>query len=100
MSAAKHTPGPLAYSGNTVRTTALQANGLGQVVCRMDAANERADADGHLFAAAPELLEALVALLGAPKHDHDAHDSARARKGCERCAINEAARAAIALVPR
>ena len=65
----KHTPGPWKYRGDLIGImddSDTQSYGSIRVICRIDDWDfkDQARANGHLIAAAPELLEALKGLIG------------------------------------
>lgn len=60
MSGVKHTPGPLLAIGNEVRKPLSSDSGLTIAVARCAGSNEEAEANAALYAAAPDLLEALT----------------------------------------
>ena len=66
MSAPKHTPGPWItddkQSGDVFRYV-MPENGSVLPICRLDVDRFEAEANARLIAAAPELLEALEAML-------------------------------------
>lgn len=99
---AKHTPGPWvmddAQPGDLFRHV-LHGNGDSfGYICRISTnGNANADADARLIAAAPELLEALQAVLRSFPTDGDMHAAGWEQTEIDlACRDYEAARAAIA----
>ena len=91
-----HTPGPwkVSYYAATRKPAHRWTVGgyewvepYGATVCEMSGNPERAEANAHLIAAAPDLLAALKALVeqyGDPKYMPDAPGWAEARAAIER----------------
>ena len=67
-----HTPGPLEAVGHMVRTARNEDGSGGYLVAECSVLQPRRDADARLFAAAPELLEACLAIdeWNAREQDH------------------------------
>jgi hypothetical protein len=60
----KHTPGPWEIEPKQARGTWIRANGsLVALACMVDGDEPKEDANAHLISAAPDLLDALKALV-------------------------------------
>lgn len=64
MSERAHTKGPWRVAKTTFGQTVIDAESIGEIVCRIEEwSPEQDEADARLIAAAPDMFEALKALL-------------------------------------
>jgi hypothetical protein len=77
-----HSPGPWSYHGRTECIRDVEGNRIA------DLSMSRHHGDGHLFAAAPDLLEAVELMVSQ-------YGCACGQRGCNRCEYSQIAREAI-----